>query len=128
MEVFLQPMNKIVYTSMLRIQFKRKTCNISRIDITFDHTLMKYTRNLHVRAVAAYSLEINCSAVGVYISPQIRILHTKNFFANQLKGKPKIPRDFQRDCSICNYITYAMRFRYNRQPCLFMGREITYLM
>ena len=56
---------------------------------------MKYTRNLHVRAVVAYSLEINCSAVGVYISPQIRILHTKNFFANQLKGKPKFPVIFK---------------------------------
>ena len=29
-----------------------------------------------------------CSAVGVNISPQIRILHTKHFFV-QLKGKPK---------------------------------------
>jgi len=31
-----------------------------------------------------------CSALGVYISPQIRILHTKRFFAHKLKGKPKI--------------------------------------
>ena len=39
----------------------------------------------------SYPLEINtCSAVGVYISPQIRILHTKRFFfAHQLKGKSK---------------------------------------
>ena len=30
-----------------------------------------------------------CSAVGEYISPQIRILQTKRFFAHQLKRKPK---------------------------------------
>ena len=29
------------------------------------------------------------SALGVYISPQVRILHTKRFFAHQLKGKQK---------------------------------------
>ena len=38
----------------------------------------------------SYPLEMNtCSTVGVYISPQIRILHTKRFFAHQLNGKPK---------------------------------------
>ena len=51
-----------------------------------------------------YPLEMNtCSAVGVYISPQIRILHTKHFFAHQLKGKPKNHREFRRYCNISNY-------------------------
>ena len=51
------------------------------------------------------------SAVGVYISPQIQILHTKRFFAHQLKWKPKYHSEVQRYCNICNYNIYM--------PCVF---------
>ena len=44
----------------------------------------------------SYPLEMNtCSAVGVYISPQIRILHTKRFFAYQLKENERITLNFK---------------------------------
>ena len=46
-------------------------------------------RTAHFFMKAFYE-SLTCSAVGVYISPQIRILHTKRFFAHKLKGKPKI--------------------------------------
>ena len=94
---------------MLIIQFKHKTCSVL------------YLTTLNVPEIYMQLLSIG-NAVGVYIFPQILILHTKRFFAHQLKGKPKNQPEFQRYCNICNYNIYASRFLYSKQPCLFMDR------
>ena len=46
-------------------------------------------------------LQNTCFAVGVYISPQIRILHINRFFAHQLKGKLQIAVNFK-GIAICH--------------------------
>ena len=52
-----------------------------------------------------------CSVVGVCFSPQIRILHTKRFFAHQLKGPPPPPKknamNFKGTVLLLNYICHA---------------------
>ena len=46
--------------------------------------LMKCTRNLHAVVAQRYQLEMyTCSAVGVDISLQIPIIHTKRFFKKE---------------------------------------------
>ena len=73
---------------------------------------MKCTQNLHAIVAQSYQLEMNpCSAVGVYISPQIRI-YTKRFFAHQLKGKPKKKNTLNFKCTAIFAITIYM-------PCVF---------
>ena len=91
---------EIMYTvNAYIIQFQHKT---------FDHTLGKFTRNLHaVPELFTGSKHVLCSR-RIYLQLQTGIILTKlGFFCSSIK----IPRDFQGTAvSAVTYITYACVF------------------
>ena len=113
---------------MLVIQFKHKTCSINEQTVHLTKLNEMYPKfKCSCRVELSFGNEHLFYSRRVYFSADSNSTY-KTFLCSSIKRKTNKDPEFQRYCNICNNNIYAMRFLYNRQPCLFMDRQkITYL-